>query len=371
VRTLTRPALWAVRGTIALALALATATAGCGSDEATGGASSGDPSASAPPSVAGAGAPPPSSSAGLARCFDEVPAIAARDMRAFSDTLAHGETFTPITSDDVNALASATRSLLDGDVAVARTGAKAARYEIVPLVTSECLWVMRPDATGPKGQGVLVVRPAFARDLVLEVPHIPYDTNSDVEASIVFDTTSARAIAFAGAIRCAVDTPSGCGTSSACSAGSSPPESDPSHSVTTAFHGFHLGAGTGASTSLVVQLHANEDRTTNGDALVTNGTRASFAGSTTERFYRALVAETNADVRTCNDPQAPPSKSALCGVSNTQGHASNGVEACNGTATAASDRFIHVEQNVGMLIEHVDTWSAHVAVALERAFDAR
>ena len=338
---------------------------GCGADPGADGAP--------PPAALGPGSQEPvrepSSTAQPGQCFGE-PAVVAKDVRTFADRLAHDETFTPITSEDVAAIAGAARSLLDDDVIAARRQAQGVGYEIVPLATSECLWVLRPAARGPKGQGLLIVRPKFRRDLVLEVPHIPYDTNSDVEASLIFDATGARAVAFAGAIRCAVKAPSPCGTSSACHPDGSPSASDPSHSVDTAFHGFHLGLGTG-SRSLVVQLHANESKASNGDALVTNGTRAPFAGGVTERFFVALGASTKADVRTCNDPKAPPARDAQCGLTNTQGHASNRVEACNGEAKVATDRFIHLEQNVRLLVDQVEMWSAQVASALEQAMSAR
>jgi len=305
-----------------------------------------------------------------ALCYGEGSVVDA-DLRSYVVGLPHGKAFTRLSDAEVASASSAARALLGGDIAGARTASAVIGYELVPLKTNaECLWVLRPTMTARNGQAVLVVRPQFLRDLVLEAPHIPFDPKTDEEAAIVFDAVGARAAVFAGAERCALKAPSGCGKNNACNKDDTPASSDAAHAVATAFQGFHLAAGTGAMASLVIQFHTNAHRQENGDAMITNGTDRPFAGTVTEQFFRAMGKATAADVRTCNDPAKPVLPGTLCGVTNVQGHASNGAEACNGSPSSASDRFIHVEQNQSV-VDDVAKWSGAVAVAVTSVVPVR
>jgi hypothetical protein len=154
----------------------------------------------------------------------------------------------------------------------------------------------------------MIVRMQPKRDLVIEAPHVPYDHDSDVEAASVFDKTGAHAAFFAGADRCVLKATSGCSKNDGCDAKTSVPAlSDPAHSVTSAFHAFHLAVGT----ALVLQLHTNDHPQDNGDALVSNATTLPYSSnSLVKRFADALKTASKADVRTCNDPAARPRSAA-------------------------------------------------------------
>jgi hypothetical protein len=204
----------------------------------------------------------------------------------------------------------------------------------------ECLLVLAPTSKAPPGQATLIVRPTWHRDLVIEAPHVPFDFETDAEAAQVFDAVRARAVLIAGAERCASSAASGCYPDPQCSGESV--ESDPSHSMRSAFHAIHVAVATGDSTTTsALQLHTNVDSSLNGDLRVSNGT--TLTSHRMAAFARALD-ESTLDVRTCDDG-VDTGDGEYCGITNTQGLASNGVgSSCTVFATSASDRFLHLEQ---------------------------
>jgi hypothetical protein len=299
--------------------------------------------------------------------------VVTPDARTFVKGLTHGTAFASLTTTELSSASAASRALLDGDITTASTQAANIGYSLVPLeLGAECDWLLEPTSAAPAGQGDLIVRPGWKRDLVVEAPHVPFDFDTDVEAALVFDQIGARALLVAGAARCASTTPSGCHTNTACAAYAV--ESDPGHSVDTAFHGFHVGMAVGPSASLSISLHANVEYCVNGDALVSNGTKLAAPGSLVEAFYTALAAPGGATVIYCNDPTTPPNAAALCGTTNAQGLATNGAspDACTGWPSAASGQFLHLEQDqVDLTSTAVDAWSARVAAALASAIPSR
>ena len=288
--------------------------------------------------------------------------------RAFVETLLHGASYTPLDAAQTAAVREATSALLAGDRAAAESAAARAGFTVGPLlVGSECVLVLAPGPSAPAGQATLVVRGRFARDLVLEAPHVPNDGHTDVEAALLFDALGARAVAIAGASRCAVTTASGCHANTECNAAGTAVESDIAHSTRSAMHAMHLAIAAGPT--LALQLHTNLEPTINGDALISNGVRApGSAAAVGARFYAALGGV--ADARSCNDAASPPMAGAFCGTTNAQGLASNAsADACLGSAGAASERFLHLEQ-YSRRLDQVETWSAQVAAALGSSLPA-
>lgn len=300
-------------------------------------------------------------------CDPTPSSVDASSLSCFVARLPHGTDFDPLSQPQLDAAARMARALVDNDLPTAQDRASAVGYQVVRLRTpTECYWALTPPSAAPRGQATLVVRDAWARDLVIEAPHVPYDGNTDAESALVFESTRARALLVAGAQRCASSQKSGCNANSQC--GSSSKESDPSHSVHTAFHGMHVGVATAPQTTVAVQFHTNLELSLNGTILVSNGTRAPSARS--QKLFDALVAR-GVDPKTCNDLAKPVGNGAYCGTTSAQALASNGVgDACTGAATTTSDLFLHVEQNSRKL-EDVAGWSASVGQAIADAFPPR
>jgi hypothetical protein len=300
-------------------------------------------------------------------CDPTPDAVAASSLSCFVARLPHGTDFDPLSPPQLDAAGRAARALVDNDLPSARDRANAVGYQVVRLRTpTECYWALTPPSGAPRGQATLVVRDAWARDLVIEAPHVPFDGNTDAESALVFESTRARALLVAGAQRCASTEKSGCNANSQC--GSSAKESDPSHSVHTAFHGMHVGIATAPQTTVAVQFHTNVGLSLNGNILVSNGTRNPSPRS--QKLFDALVAR-GVDPKTCNDPAKPVGDGAYCGTTSAQALASNGVaDACGGSATSTSDHFLHLEQNSRKL-DDVAGWSASVGQAISDAFPPR
>ncbi len=284
----------------------------------------------------------------------------------------HSWAYEPLSIDALNHLMAATRALDADDLGAASVAARLGAYEVVPLQTDgACLLLLEPTATAPVGQAQLVYARSFARDLVIEAPHVPEDHGTEAEAALLFEGLGAKMLILAGAHRCAVTTDSGCRASNQCNKVGVPVESDPSHSVHNAVNAMHLGLR--ASSATILQLHTNFRPDVNGDARISNGTRYPIAGTAADAFFKALSAP-DVDARWCNDPSAPPEAGAFCGESNTQGLASNGAaDQCQGRPSAAGGpeqhRFIHLEQNNAQMTA-IGDWSSRIQTALAAAIPA-
>ena len=323
----------------------------------------------------GSGATSASASAGSGAANNscsEPDALASASLRAFVAGLPHGFAYQPLSLAQRNAVRGAARALFAANSASARTQAGAAGYALGQLdAGGSCYWLLQPTAAAPPGQATLLVALRFQRDLIIEAPHVPNDNRSDAEAAVLMSELHARALIVAGAQRCAVTTPSGCHTNMECGPSGVAVQSDPSHSIETAFHAMHLGlALDGQSKSIALQLHTNVYPKSNGDALVSNGTELALPGTPAEAIYQALRAP-GVDVRSCNDAAMPPSPGAFCGHTNAQGLASTGAQdSCNGVAPssgkAPSHRFVHLEQNHDRM-DQLDAWSARISAAVAAA----
>lgn len=296
-------------------------------------------------------------------------------LHAFVKTLRHSNAYTPLSLAQTNAIRAASRSLLAGDLAHARTSAAEAGYELVAFVAAgACQLMLRPTDAAPAGQGTLIVAASWQRDLVIEAPHVPNDLHTDDEAALVFVATGARALVVAGASRCAVTDPSSCHHNVECNLAGIAVESDPSHSERSAVHAMHLGLALDGGTPVTLQLHTNVKPMLNGDAQISNGTRYPIAGTAADALFAAL-SPSAFDVRSCNQAGAPPAVGAFCGEVNAQSLVSNGAtDACNGRAShdgpPERHRFIQLEQNADRLLSF-ETWSATVADAVAAAVPAR
>ena len=328
--------------------------------------------------------------------------LTAPSIRGFINRLTHsGSSYTTLTTAGMNGLIRATRALDQGDIAGALTAAATVDYRVQSLkVASTCYWVLQPRDARVGEHGTLIYAPHWTRDLVIEAPHVPEDHHTDREAAELFDKLHAKALIIAGAGRCATAEPSNCRPSKQCNPAGVAVQSDPSHSIRTSLHAMHLALASGET--VLLQLHTNvptglygqgnalhsgsyqpngspkikrgdggtllwsgptwndafglpvfedgKEVPSNGDALVSNGTRYPAPGSAADRLYQALKAP-DVDIRSCNDKATPALSNALCGETNTQGLVSNRVaDTCLGRATersvlAGGSHFVHLEQS--------------------------
>lgn len=251
-------------------------------------------------------------------------------------------------------LKQSVQAVLQGDAQAALQSATSANYHLC-AEDSTLLWSAPPSSGG----AALALRThPSVRDVIIETPHSFFDLGTLGEGLTVFQTTNARAFLASGTHRCASDTHSACsGQTQVCTLFSSEDFriSDMAHTDTSFFHAAHLAIADGLPETTILQLHMFLDP----GASVSNGKRHETTVDTpsarlTEALTQALPDEL---VTSCNDYGAGNTEDRTCGTSNTQGrHLNDSADACEQGASAASGRFIHLEQNV-TVIEKVEAVS--------------
>jgi hypothetical protein len=189
--------------------------------------------------------------------------------------------------------------------------------------------------------------------VIFEAPHPLSDLLTFEQAVSLFESVNARAIVVSGTHRCANIAASACsGTTDACSSGTSQSfrESDMAHVEDSFFHRAHAALAEHYADELVVAVHGSADP----GVSISDGTTfatapdlpvARFAAELSSRFQgSSLSAE---PVTTCNAYSgAPAVEERLCGTTDVQGRHLNGsANACTELSSAASGRFLHMEQS--------------------------
>lgn len=254
------------------------------------------------------------------------------------------------------------QQLLIGDAVGSQAGLDALNYDLRPLNddSGKSYWVAQERSTGFRGLGTYVVDPNYTRNVVVEVPHPLWDTNTPEEGTDIFQGLAARGLFIAGTHRCAnPDTPSGCsGTTTSCLTGSIPVRiSDAPH-----FTGNFMYAGHGATLQLApppltINLHGNASEPV--DVTLADGTRIAAPDSALVNQLRSALKARGVDVGSCNWPDDGLTAQNLCGTTNAQGRLSNGSPApCVSSATSASGLFLHIEQHLNIRNDPTDLINA-------------
>jgi hypothetical protein len=355
-------------GTGILALVLVLALAGCESeqdnDQADGAgplpdAGVGDTSGSDLPASDGV----PAADGGLPVIQGDLQAIVAA--MAFVPS---GGGYTPPTSAELQAFEAGLTTLLLGQHEPAVSLLKSAGLEAVMLLEDSgqtFLLVREPAGSAARGWGLYAFDVAPARpNLVIEVPHTKFDQMTEDQGAEYTVALKPAALLVAGSHRCASTAPSPCsGTTQACSASAQAFRvSDAAHYTEAAFQAAHRVVTLQWPAAVAVQLH--------GMALVSGGPHAVVSDGTTlsapstglsNQLADALAQELGLPIESCNEPHT----STLCATTNVQGRHSNGSPApCTVAASAATGRFLHVEQSTDLR----DAQRAKVLAALQQVF---
>lgn len=199
-----------------------------------------------------------------------------------------------------------------------------------------------------RGLGTYIVDSAFnpKRNIVVEVPHPLFDSNTPEEGAKVFQGLEARALFVAGTHRCATpSTHSGCSGKNVCGSSvpaDSPPISDAAHSTSNFFFAAHDASLKLSPSPTYLNLHGNEQD--GADIILSDGTTSNFPppNSNVIPLRDALQAQ-GVSVTSCN-AQNNPKK--LCGTDNVEGRLSNGsTNPCEKRVKKALGTFLHIEQH--------------------------
>lgn len=276
--------------------------------------------------------------AGLVTCD----ALAAMTTAALAAPGRDSEGYEASSALELEALARAVVATFDGDGDGVLAEARSARYEVCRGLGDQADLVLFTPSPG-QGRARFVLRFGDAPGPVFGAPHPIFDTATLEEARVLFERTRGRALLTSGTHRCA-NAALGCsGRSTVC--GADPAafhESDMAHSVETAFQRVHVALAARFDEALVVSVHGF----TAPGASLSDGTNDALAPGSPVATLATALASRFADVTTCNAGAGVPTDERFCGTTNVQGRHINGVaDACGASATSASGRFVHLEQN--------------------------
>ncbi|WP_375767858.1 hypothetical protein NR798_40255 [Archangium gephyra] len=245
-------------------------------------------------------------------------------------------------------------SLADGDTGDwcgVRALASSAGYEVQRFYdTATGRWFIYGRDTTAFGQAYFFINPFAKRNIVIEVPHEPYDSNTATQGARIFTALAARALIINKEHRCSDPDATSCsGSTSAC--GGYFRESDVAHHEQNTFHLLHKWFTVNDSVTKFVQLHGMSGSSSDMAEIADSTTNDTDSGSVSVRFanYLDQYVPSPSAVDSCQDYVGDP-PSNLCATTNVQGRFTNNQanNACTTSTSLASDRFLHVEQHASL-----------------------
>jgi hypothetical protein len=235
-----------------------------------------------------------------------------------------------------------------GDWCGVKTKAATAGYAVRRFYdTDSGRWFVYAYDTTAYGQAYFFINPFAKRNIVIEVPHEPYDANTQIQGARLFKALAARALIINKEHRCSDPDATGCnvGSTSACSGYIR--ESDVAHQPDNSFHLLHVRYNDMDSVTKFVQLHgfegAHSEVAVIGDS-TTNDYNLSSVSVTFANNLDGYVPTPSA-VDSCQQYSGDPDPS-YCGEANVQGRYTNNPSgnACSTFTSSYSGRFLHIEQ---------------------------
>lgn len=255
------------------------------------------------------------------------------------------------------ALESSLTSMLAGDGTSALTYATSAEYLLCKGTGAEADLVLWRPPSG-SGQAPVALRVGAARGVIIEAPHILFDSGTLEQAVFLFERLKARVLIASGTHRCAHAQSAGCsGTTAACGGGPFR-LSDMAHTEESAFHSAHTVLADHFAQDWVLALHGMAAS----GVSVSDGTELPTTAQSPAAKVATAMATKFAGVTTCNSyPGGVPVHAHMCGTTDVQArHLNKSALACTKAAQSSSQRFIHLEQS-----KQVRNSMPQVAEALE------
>ncbi len=249
------------------------------------------------------------------------------------------------------ALRASLEAAIAGDRFAAAAAADDADYVLCVEDTDQDLLVWWPrDQTG---QARVALRLDPQRDVLVEVPHPLFDTNTMDQGLAIFEGAGARALIAGGGHRCASSAVGCSGSSTACDRYGPEPHgvyrlSDPAHATGGTFHLAHVVLAEAYAESVTLQVHGFGSIAEDPDAqaILSNGTTDPVpVDAPVARLAETLGLAGVEGVVSCNAGAGVPQVSSLCATTNVQGRQLRGSpDACSSGAGEPRQRFVHLEQ---------------------------
>jgi hypothetical protein len=236
----------------------------------------------------------------------------------------------------------------NGDWCAVKSKASAAGYAIARFYdTASGRWFIHGFDTTSFGQAFFFINPFAKRNIVIEVPHEGFESDTGSEGARLFKALAARALIVNKEHRCSDPDRSACANAATTVCYGSLRESDVAHHTANTFYLLHVRFNDMDSQTKFVQLHGFTSLPTD-MAEIGDGTNIDVAGSSVSNVFanslRSKVPDPAA-VHSCQaEPGDPPSN--LCGETNVEGRYSNkpNTSDCPPAASSSSARFLHIEQ---------------------------
>ncbi len=243
------------------------------------------------------------------------------------------------------------------------------KYQLVEIDEDGKKYLVASDDSGSGRDPIIVINTAPSRDVIFEAPHVPFEVGTAEEAIVLLSALDGIAALIPGAHRCASKSFDVCDGTTPVSNEKRKEEpyrdSDVSHNTQTLFQVAHVVLAERWKNAVVVSLHGmmDDDKGVHTSVIISDGT--ALEGDQTAaypamklRLALASGGEPGAVV-SCNladDKKYEARK--LCGSTNVQGRNVNGdPDACHGNVGQATGRFIHMEQDWGVLKPYAQNWS--------------
>lgn len=255
-------------------------------------------------------------------------------------------------------------NLLSGNLTTARTHADAVNYEIV-LYTDTAFspstnnyYVLKEKSSPTNYWGTYVfIQGGGSNEMVLQAPHSDHDFNTGKQAIYSFVRLQNFALFLNGTHRCNHSQASTCsGTTSVCSGSSEAFKvSDLAHNTNSVFQKTTEVIYNTYATSVFVQLHGFTKLASDPYVILSNGTDQMPSG--TDYAVELKNALSNEDATLTFQIAHIDNWTRLVGFTNTQGRYINqSANVCNLSATSATGRFVHVEQEKTKLRDDATGW---------------
>ena len=242
-------------------------------------------------------------------------------------------------------------SLIDGDTGDwcdVKVKAANAGYEVIRYYdTDSGRWFVHGRDKTRFGQSYFYLNPYSKRNIVIEVPHEPYEFGIAVQGAKIFKDLAARALIINNEDRCSdLEEAIRCnhGSTSACDDGRVR-ESDVAHNTDNTFHLLHVRFSDMDPGTKFVQLHGFRVEVGRHSAVVGDSSNVDVRDNSISNIFtnhlRGKVSSPSS-VSSCQESAGKPNP-AFCGEANAQGRYTNNGDACTFTGTT-SGRFLHIEQ---------------------------
>jgi len=264
--------------------------------------------------------------------------------------------------------------LVVNNLADARTQADILNYQVTEftdtsILPNQIFYVLEEKELQSNYWGTYVFSKTPKRgNLILQAPHIKFDTNTGKQAVHCFKNNVARAVFISGTHRCNHSDYSSCsGTTKTCSPISEDYRiSDMAHNVSTMFQKTTENLFINIPASVFIQLHGFGQEAGDPYVIMSNGTRETPAVDYATLIKEALLVEDNS--LTFELAHINTDWVGFIGYTNTQGRLINySVDECTAPAEGTTGRFIHIEQEKLKLRANAEGW-AKMSNALKSVF---